>query len=45
VDLYEAIGVSQAAYDQAILMRSAAGIMTLGLERLSERTGIRIEAE
>ena len=45
VDLYEAIGVSQTAYDQAILMQSAAGMMTLGLERLSERIGIRIEAE
>ena len=45
VSLYQTSGMNPEAYNMATLIRSAAGMMTLGLERLSERIGIRIDAE
>ncbi len=45
VDLYQTSGANRVISNQANLIRSGTGMMSLGLERLSEATGIRIEAD
>ena len=45
VNLYQTSGMNLVVFDKANLIRSGTGMMSLGFERLSEATGIRIEAD